>query len=187
MKVVGFAGYSGSGKTTLLEQVIALMKAQGQRVSVLKHAHHRFDIDQPGKDSWRHRQAGAYEVLIASDQRLALMREYPAPAEPDVHALLAQLSAVDWVLVEGFKFAALPKIEIWREPEAGRGERPVRYREDPRILAVATDDPARLPVVPRQPLLDLNDPAAIVQWLLAHASHFDYLAPRAASAVGAVQ
>jgi len=112
MKVVVFASFSGSGETTLLEQVIALLKARGQRVSVLKHAHPRFDIDQPGKDSWRHRQAGAYEVLVASDQRLALVREYPTIHEPDVHALLAQLSAVDWVLVEGFKFAPLPKIEV---------------------------------------------------------------------------
>lgn len=185
MKVVGFAGFSGSGKTTLLEQVIALLKAQGQRVSVLKHAHHHFDIDLPGKDSWRHRQAGAYEVLIASDQRLALMREYGRLQEPDVHALLARLSAVDWVLVEGFKFADLPKIEIWREPEPGRGERPVRYREDPHILAVATDDPARLPQAPRQPVLDLNDPVAMVHWMVQNAACFDYVPPAVRAAAGA--
>jgi len=179
MKVAVFAGFSGSGKTTLLEQVIALLKARGPRVSGLKHAHHRFDIDQPGKDSWRHRQAGAYEVLVASDQRLALVREYPTIHEPDVHALLAQLSAVDWVLVEGFKFAPLPKIEVWREPEPGRGDRPVRYLEDPQILAVATDRPERLPQPPRQPLLDLNDPAGIVQWMLRHADRFSYARPAA--------
>ena len=182
MKVAVFAGFSGSGKTTLLEEVIALLKAQALRVSVLKHAHHRFDIDQPGKDSWRHRQAGAYEVLIASDQRLALMREYEAIHEPDVHALLAQLSAVDWVLVEGFKLAPLPKIEVWREPEPGRGERAVRYPDDPCILAVATDDPARLPRPPRQPVLDLNDPAGIVRWMLQNAERFVYLPPKAGTA-----
>lgn len=178
MKVVIFAGFSGAGKTTLLEQVIALLGQHGERVSVLKHAHHRFDIDQPGKDSWRHRKAGAYEVLISSDQRMALMREYSVVHEPDVHGLLAQLSPqVDWVLVEGFKYAELPKIEVWREPEPGRGERPVRYPHDPCVLAVATDDPARLPEPPRQPVFDLNQPARIVQWLLDHAERFAYAPP----------
>lgn len=182
MNVVVFAGYSGAGKTTLLEQLIALFKARGQRVSVLKHAHHRFDIDQPGKDSWRHRQAGAEEVLVASDQRLALMREYPAIHEPDVHALLAELNPVDWVLVEGFKMAALPKLEVWREPEPGRGDRPVRYLADPQVLAIITDDPARLPAPARQPVLDINAPAQVADWLQAHAVRFAYRPPSATPA-----
>lgn len=179
MNVVGFAGYSGSGKTTLIEQLIPLLGRRGLQISVLKHAHHRFDIDKPGKDSWRHRQAGAREVLIASDRRLALMREYAAPHEPEAHALLAELSPVDWVLVEGFKNAALPKIEIWRqpEPEPGRGEPTVLYPHDLHVLAVATDDPARLPVPPGRPVLDLNAPAGVADWLLAHAGRFAYARP----------
>jgi molybdopterin-guanine dinucleotide biosynthesis protein B len=138
MKVVAFAGYSGAGKTTLLEQLIPALKALGLRVSVVKHAHHRFDIDQPGKDSYRHRKAGAYEVLIASDHRLALMREFEAPTQLSVHALIAELDpAIDWVLVEGFKFSELFKVEIWR---AAAGQ-PARYPEDDQVVAIATDTP----------------------------------------------
>ena len=118
MKVVGFAGYSGSGKTTLLERVIPALRQRGLRVSVVKHAHHRFDIDHPGKDSWRHRQAGAFEVVVASEHRLALMREYEQPYRLSVHQMLAELyEGVDWVLVEGFKESDLLKVEVWRAPE----------------------------------------------------------------------
>src|ERR671926_1293072 len=99
MKVVGFSGYSGSGKTTLVEQLIARFKLAGQRVSVVKHAHHSFDIDHEGKDSWRHRQAGAFEVVVASDRRLAKMREYEVTERPTVHQLLAELVGCDWALV----------------------------------------------------------------------------------------
>ncbi len=141
MKVVGFAGYSGSGKTTLLEQLIPELRQRGLRVSVVKHAHHRFDIDHQGKDSWRHREAGAYEVVVASDRRMALMREYEQPHAIDPHELLAELDPrVDWVLVEGFKHSDLPKIEIWRALRRARyRERPVHYANDPCIVAVATD------------------------------------------------
>lgn len=171
MNVVGFAGYSESGKTTLVERLIPLLRDRGQRVSVLKHAHHSFDIDHPGKDSHRHREAGAYEVLIASSRRLALMREYPEEARPDVHALLAQLSpGVDWVLVEGFKSSDLPKIEVWRAV-AGH---PPRYPQDNRIVAVATDAPASLPAPTALPLLDLNQPAQVANWLLDQAGRFAY-------------
>ena len=104
MKVLGFAGYSGSGKTTLLEQLIALLRQRGLRVSVVKHAHHRFDIDHQGKDSWRHREAGAYEVVVASDRRMALMREYEQPHAIDPHELLAELR----FLAVGFLVAVLP-------------------------------------------------------------------------------
>ena len=172
MKAVVFAGFSGSGKTTLLEQVIPLLKQQGLRVSVAKHAHHRFDIDQPGKDSWRHRQAGAFEVVIASDLRLALVREFEQPERLSVHALIAELSpAVDWVLVEGFKTSELPKIEVWR---AASGQ-PVQYPEDPRIVAIATDSP--LPSPSALPVLDINHPVAVVAWLQQHAALFEYQAP----------
>nr|WP_315226990.1 molybdopterin-guanine dinucleotide biosynthesis protein B [uncultured Albidiferax sp.] len=172
MKAVVFAGFSGSGKTTLLEQVIPLLKQQGLRVSVAKHAHHRFDIDQPGKDSWRHRQAGAVEVVVASDLRLALVREFEQPERLSVHALIAELSpAVDWVLVEGFKTSELPKIEVWR---AASGQ-PVQYPEDPRIVAIATDSP--LPSPSALPVLDINNPAAVVAWLQQHAALFEYQAP----------
>ena len=175
MKVAGFAGFSGSGKTTLIERLIPLLRQQGLRVSVVKHAHHRFDLDHPGKDSWRHRQAGAHEVLLASDTRLALLHEYAQPHEPDVHALLARLDVrADWVLVEGFKDAPLPKIEIWRAPAPGEVTRPVLYPHDPFVAAVATDVPGHLPTPARQPVLDLNAPALLADWLLAHAARFDY-------------
>ena len=174
MKVVGFAGFSGTGKTTLLTQLLPLLRAAGQRVAVLKHAHHRFDIDQPGKDSWRHRQAGAFEVLVVSDQRLALMREYPPGEAPDVHELLARLDAgVDWVLVEGFKASDLPRIEVWRAPAAGEAPRPVHYPDDDGIIAVATSTPQHLPTAPRQPVLGLNAPAQVAEWLLRHAAQLD--------------
>src|SRR5205085_4537511 len=111
MKVIGFAGYSGAGKTTLVERLIPVLRLQGQRVSVVKHAHHKFDIDHPGKDTFRHREAGAFEVVVASDKRLALMREFERPTELGVHELVAELDArVDWVLVEGFKHSDLQKI-----------------------------------------------------------------------------
>jgi len=175
MKVVGFAGYSGSGKTTLVEQLVGLLKNRGLRVSVLKHAHHAFDIDQPGKDSWRHRQAGATEVLVASDRRLALMREFDPPVQWNVHELLARLDArVDWVLVEGFKGSDLPKIEVWR---AELKDCPVRYPSDPHVHAVATDMPARLPVATHLPLLDLGQPSAVLAHLLHNQSAFDYTPP----------
>ena len=114
MNVVGFAGFSGSGKTTLVEQLIPALRLRGLRVSVIKHAHHSFDIDHPGKDTWRHREAGAFEVLIASGTRLAKMREYEVPGQPSVHQLIAEMVECDWLLVEGFKHASLPKIEVWR-------------------------------------------------------------------------
>lgn len=177
MKLVGFAGYSGSGKTTLVEQIVALLKGRGLRVSVIKHAHHEFDIDQPGKDSWRHRQAGAYEVLVASSRRLALMREFEQPGAWRLEDLLAELDpGVDWVLVEGFKGSSLPKVEVWRAAQEGEEVRPVRYPTDPCIRAVATDDPALLPEPTDLPLLDLNDPSAVVEFLLHNP--FDFTPPQ---------
>ena len=175
MKVACFAGYSNSGKTTLIEQIIPLLRQQGLRVSVVKHAHHRFDIDHPGKDSHRHREAGAFEVVIASDRRLALVREFEQPAQLTVHQMLAELyEGVDWVLVEGFKESDLLKIEVWRAPAPGQEARPVRYPEDDFVAAVATDTPDRLPVPTQLPVLDLNQPAQVAQWLLAQGERFEY-------------
>ena len=174
MKVVGFAGYSGAGKTTLIEQVIAALRARGLRVSVIKHAHHRFDIDRPGKDSFRHREAGAYEVLIASRQRLALMREFERETELSVHQLIARLDAgVDWVLVEGFRGSDLSKIEVWR---ASTGHA-VLYPQDEHVIAIATDDVARLPQPAGRPVLDLNQGAAVADWLIAQGARLAYAAP----------
>ncbi|MES2188303.1 MAG: molybdopterin-guanine dinucleotide biosynthesis protein B [Pseudomonadota bacterium] len=179
MKVVGFAGYSGAGKTTLIEQVIALLVAGGERVGVVKHAHHRFDIDHEGKDSWRHRKAGAAEVLVASDIRLALLREFPAPQELSVHALLAELDpTLDWVLVEGFRGTALPKLEVWRAPSADHAGSAVLYPQDAAVRAVVADVPAAaLPVPTALPVLAWADPPAVVGWLRGHADLFDYRAP----------
>lgn len=160
MKAFGFAGYSGSGKTTLIEQLIPLLIAEGLKVSVIKHAHHRFEFDKPGKDSWRHREAGASEVLLATSQRWVLMHELRDEPEPDIDAQLARISPCDLVLVEGFKHAAIPKIEVHR-PATGK---PLLHPEDPFIVAVATDAPLQTGL----PCLDLNDPAAVVAFMLAH-------------------
>jgi molybdopterin-guanine dinucleotide biosynthesis adapter protein len=173
MKVVGFSGYSGSGKTTLVEQLIARLKLAGQRVSVVKHAHHEFDIDHEGKDSWRHRQAGAFEVVVASDRRLAKIREYEVRAEPTVHQLIAELYDCDWVLVEGFKHAGLLKLEVWR---AATGK-PVQYPNDPFVVAVATDSAERLPRPTGLPVLDLNDPDAVARFLLGNPERYEYRSP----------
>ena len=171
MKVVGFAGYSGSGKTTLVERLIPVLRLQGLRVSVVKHAHHRFDIDHPGKDTYRHREAGAFEVVIASNRRLALLREFEQETQLSVHQLLAELyEGVDWVLVEGFKDSDLLKIEVWR----ASADKPARYPDDDFIVALATDSPQALPQPTLRPVLDLNDPEAVAQWLVGNQSRFDY-------------
>jgi molybdopterin-guanine dinucleotide biosynthesis protein B len=178
MNVIGFCGYSGSGKTTLVEQLIVHLKNAGQRVSVVKHAHHSFDIDHEGKDSWRHRRAGAFEVVIASNRRLAKVREFEADAAPTVHELLGELEPCDWVLVEGFKSAALPKIEIWR---AATGQ-PVRYPDDDHVVALCTDSAGQLPTPTTRPVIDLNDVAAVAAFLLASGSRFRYPPPAGAGA-----
>jgi molybdopterin-guanine dinucleotide biosynthesis protein B len=174
MKVVGFAGYSGAGKTTLIEQLIPALKAHGQRVSVVKHAHHGFDIDHPGKDSFRHREAGAFEVVVASSRRLAVIREYEVEQEPSVAMLVAELRHdVDWALVEGFKHDAIARIEVRRAGDI----RPPRYPQDERVQAIATDAPAELLPPPMCPVLDLNDVPALVRWLLDNAALFENPTP----------
>jgi molybdopterin-guanine dinucleotide biosynthesis protein B len=171
MKVVGFAGFSGSGKTTLVEKLIPALKLRGLRVSVVKHAHHKFDIDHPGKDTWRHREAGAFEVVVASSQRLALMREFERPAQLTVHHLLAELyEGVDWVLVEGFKGSSLLKIEVWRADSA----KTALFPDDAFIVAIATDSPSRLPQPTLRPVLDLNAPDTVASWLIDNQDRFEY-------------
>jgi molybdopterin-guanine dinucleotide biosynthesis adapter protein len=171
MKAVGFAGFSGSGKTTLVEKLIPALRMRGLRVSVVKHAHHKFDIDHPGKDTFRHREAGAFEVVVASDKRLALMREFEQAHELSVHHLIAELwPGVDWVVIEGFKQSNLLKIEVWRA-SAGK---PARYPEDEFIAAIATDSPALLPEPTLRPVLDLNDPDGVAQWLVDNGDRFEY-------------
>lgn len=161
-KMIGFAGFSGSGKTTLLEQVIPHLTAQGLRVSVIKHAHHNFDIDKPGKDSFRHREAGAKEVLIVSGYRWALMHELRDEAEPSMETLCQRLSPCDLVIIEGYKYSEIPKIEVHRE-ETGH---PYLYAEDKRIVAVASDSKAELPV----PTLDINAPQQVADFILNYFS-----------------
>lgn len=170
MKVVGFCGASGVGKTTLIERLIPELRARGQRVSVIKHAHKTFDIDHPGKDTWRHRRAGAFEVLIASGHRLAKMREYELEGQPSLHQLIAEMIECDWLLVEGFKQADVPKIEVWRQ---ARGVAPM-YPDDPFVLAVATDEPAGLPVPTGRPVFDMADAAVLASFLSDTADRFHY-------------
>jgi molybdopterin-guanine dinucleotide biosynthesis adapter protein len=171
MNVIAFAGFSGSGKTTLIEKLIPALKARGQRVSVVKHAHKRFDIDQPGKDTYRHREAGAFEVVIASNKRLALMREFEQEAELSVHHLIAELyEGVDWILVEGFKHADLLKIEVWR-PSLGNA---AMLDDDDFIVGIATDEPAQLEGKTLRPVFDLSNAEAVADWLMQHADRFRY-------------
>jgi molybdopterin-guanine dinucleotide biosynthesis protein B len=175
MNVVGFAGYSGSGKTTLVEKLIPALRLRGLRVSVVKHAHHSFDIDHPGKDTFRHREAGAFEVVVASPKRLALMREFEQPFELTVHHLIAELyDGVDWVLVEGFKDSDLLKIEVWRASSADYAGKPPRYMDDDFIVAIATDAPEKLPQATLRPVLDLNDADAVAEYLVNNSERFYY-------------
>jgi molybdopterin-guanine dinucleotide biosynthesis protein B len=160
MRIIGLAGWSGAGKTTLLTRLIPHLTGQGLRVSTIKHAHHRFDIDVPGKDSWEHRQAGAAQVLVSSAHRWALMTENRGAPEPSLAVLIAQLSPVDLVIIEGFKRDPHPKIEVFR---AANGK-PWLHPEDPRILAVAADTPA-----PDLPFAAIDDIPAIAELALRFA------------------
>jgi len=168
MRVFGFAGWSGSGKTTLIEQVVPRLVARGIRVSLVKHAHHRFDVDRPGKDSYRHRHAGCSEVLVTSRERWALMHELRGGRELTLAESLARLSPCDLVLIEGYKASPIPKLEIWR-PAAGK---PLLYPRDPHILAIATDSVEALPPTDpgrRLTRLKLEDTEAIATLVLAEA------------------
>ncbi len=165
-KVFGLAGWSGSGKTTLLERLIPALMGRGLAISTLKHAHHAFDLDQPGKDSWRHRQAGAQEVMVASARRWALQHELAGTQEPTVAELLAHMSPVDLVLVEGFKREGHEKLEVHRPGLA----KPPLWPDDPFIVAVASD--SALPDCPL-PVLPLDDAAAIAGFIVRHCALSD--------------
>lgn len=137
MKIIGIAGYSGSGKTTLIEKVIPQLVMDGFKVSLIKHAHHEFDVDKPGKDSHRHREAGAGEVLVSSSNRWVLMHELRGTPEPSLDEQLKHFSPCDVVLVEGWKFNAIPKIEVHRK----LNDKPLLFPSDASVIAVATDEP----------------------------------------------
>lgn len=160
MKVFGIAGYSGSGKTTLIEQLVPRMLREGLTISLIKHAHAGFDIDRPGKDSYRHREAGCTEVLLTSDKRWVLMHELRGRREPSLDEQLEMLSPCDLVLIEGFKWAAVPKLEVYR-PSLGK---PPLYPDNAHVVAVASD----APLDTNLPQLDINDADAIVLFVLQH-------------------
>lgn len=160
MKIFGFAGYSGSGKTTLIEKLIPLITARGLTVSLIKHAHHQFDVDTPGKDSYRHRHAGCTEVLVTSSRRWVLMHELRGAAEPGLQTQIKHLSPCDLLLVEGFKHDPIPKIEVYR---AEVGE-PLLHPHDANIVAIATDGALHTLL----PKLDLNQPPQVAAFVLKH-------------------
>jgi len=160
MRVIGLAGWSGAGKTTLLVKLVPHLRERGLSVSTLKHAHHAFEIDRPGKDSFEHRQAGAREVLVASGRRWALMHELGDEPEPSLPELLRKLSPVDVVIVEGFKAYAHPKLEVHRAADG----KPLLYPAVPNVRAIASD--GALPEVP-VPVVDLNHVEAVADQMLA--------------------
>jgi molybdopterin-guanine dinucleotide biosynthesis protein B len=160
MRIFGLAGWSGSGKTTLLTAVIPELVARGLRVSTIKHAHHEFDIDRPGKDSWRHREAGAREVMVASTRRWAIMHELRGDPEPTLEELVARMSPVDLLLVEGWKRHPHPKIEVHR-PSLGKK---LLYPDDPHVVAIASDEALAAPI----PLLPLGDAGAVAAFISDH-------------------
>ena len=162
MRIIGLAGWSGSGKTTLITKLIPRLIARGVKVSTLKHAHHGFDLDQPGKDSFFHRAAGATEVIISSAKRWAILHELREEPEWDLRALVSKMSPVDLVLVEGFKRDAFPKLEIHRSANG----KPLIHPEDGHIVAIASD--VALPQA-KVPVVDLNNVEAIADLLLKHA------------------
>jgi len=161
MRVIGLAGWSGAGKTTLLTRAIPQLQKQGLHVSVIKHAHHAFDVDVPGKDSWKHREAGAVEVLVSSSQRWALMHELRGAREPRLPELLAKMSQVDLVVVEGFKREPHRKIEVFR----AANEKPLLFPDDPGIVGIATDTAVETTL----PTAHLDDIEAVAAMMLKSA------------------
>lgn len=160
MIVFGIAGWSGSGKTTLIEKLIPHFTQLGKVVSVIKHAHHGFDLDRPGKDSWRHREAGATQVLMLSEQRWVLMHELRDDPEPSLEAQLRLLAPCDVVLIEGFKAAPVPKIEVFRKANG----KPPLWPESPNVVAVASDVDVHCPL----PRFGLDDAPAMVDFILSY-------------------
>ena len=167
MRVFGFAGWSGSGKTTLVEHIVPRLVARGLRVSLVKHAHHEFDVDHPGKDSYRHRAAGCTEVLVTSHVRWALMHELRGAPELTLAQALGRLTPCDLALIEGYKAAPLPKLEIWR-PENGK---PLLHPADPGIVALATSTPPDAVALSRpMPIFALDQHDAIATFVIDHAA-----------------
>jgi molybdopterin-guanine dinucleotide biosynthesis protein B len=160
MKIFGFAGWSGSGKTTLIERVVPLLTARGLTVSLIKRAHHEFDVDQPGKDSYRHRHAGCSEVMLSSSVRWALMHELRGATELTLDELVARMSPCDLLIVEGFKRQPIPKIEVFR---SANGKVPL-HPDDPHVVAIATDVRIDSPL----PQFALDDVAQIADFVCAH-------------------
>jgi molybdopterin-guanine dinucleotide biosynthesis protein B len=160
MRVVGIAGYSGSGKTTLIEKVIPILVGEGLRVSLVKHAHHEFDLDQPGKDSWRHRHAGCTEVLVSSSRRWAIVHELRGAPEASLDEQLHRLSPCDVVIVEGYKAALIPKLEVHRRD----ANVPLLHPDDPHVVAVVTDEPLDTAL----PQLDLDSPQDVARFIVKH-------------------
>jgi len=178
MRIIGLAGWSGSGKTTLLAKIIPRLVARGYTVSTVKHAHHGFDVDTPGKDSHTHRMAGATEVLVASGKRWALMHELRAAPEPTIYDLLRKMSPVDLVLIEGFKSALHTRIEVYRK-DVGK---PPFHPENPHVAGIVSDTP--FPDAGR-PVIDIDDVEGVVELVLAKAERLDaVLARLRAEAVG---
>ncbi|MGA9252038.1 MAG: molybdopterin-guanine dinucleotide biosynthesis protein B [Roseobacter sp.] len=159
MRLYGIVGWKNAGKTGLMERLVAEICGRGFSVSTVKHAHHVFDVDQPGKDSYRHRTAGATEVLLASRKRYALMHELRDEDEPELEALLAKLAPVDLVLIEGYKRDAHPKVEAFR----AETKNPLIATDDPTIKAIASDTPMEID----RPVFDLNDTVAIADFILS--------------------
>ena len=165
MRVIGLSGWSGAGKTTLLKHAIPLLTHRGLRISTIKHAHHAFDVDTPGKDSYSHREAGATEVLVSSRHRWALMHELRGDEEPSLAALLAHMSPVDLVIVEGFKTDRHPKIEVHR----AANDRDFLFPQDPAIIGIATDAKPRTSL----PVVHLDDAQAVADLIHALAAPID--------------
>lgn len=161
MKTFGLAGWSGSGKTTLVVKLLPEFIGRGFRVSTMKHTHHQFDMDRPGKDSHNHRMAGAEEVMVTSSTRWALLHELRGEPEPDIQTLIDRMSPVDLVLIEGFKSYPHAKLEVHR-PSLGK---PLLAIEDASVVAIATDEPFEYPSLP---VLDLDDTRAIVDFIVGH-------------------
>jgi molybdopterin-guanine dinucleotide biosynthesis protein B len=172
MKVIGLAGWSGSGKTTLLSRLVPHLVAEGLKISTIKHAHHKFDLDTPGKDSWTHRQAGATEVLISSERRWALMHELRGEPELTLRELLPKLSPVDLVIVEGFKTTTPRKIEVHRIANG----KPLLYPDDPAVVAIATDGP----LTHGLPAVHLDDVAGVAALVRKYALPLDDVLAREA-------
>ena len=169
MKILGFAGWSGSGKTTVIENIVPLLRQEKLAVALIKHAHHDFDIDQPGKDSWRHRRAGCREVLITSSLRWALMHELQDEPELTLREALSRLSPCDLVLVEGFKRAAIPKLEIYRSTLG----KPLLFPDDPHVVGIATDQPGAIAGA-SIPVLDLSNASILAAFAITHSAELSF-------------